>query len=403
MAKLRGVSELDVAQKRVFVRVDFNVPQGENGIVTDDTRIRAALPTIRHLVQRGARVILASHLGRPKGKTPSLSLLPVGQRLAELLSPEVPEIKLCDEVVGDGARKLAQELRDGEVLLLENLRFEPGEEKNDDGLSKSLAALAEVYVNDAFGAAHRAHCSTAGMVRHFPVGQRGAGFLMVREIEFLSRLLVDVQRPYVVVVGGAKVSDKINVLTHLASVASSLLIGGAMANTFLCAQGKQLGRSKLESDKLNVAKLFLERCAKDRVEVVLPHDLVVAASVDVPEGQVVAVDAVSADHMALDIGPSTAREFSARIAAAKTVFWNGPLGLFEKKPFSAGTFAVARAMASCKGTTVVGGGDSVAAISAVGVETQISHVSTGGGASLEFVEGQTLPGIAALWEPEAAQ
>lgn len=401
MATIRKVSDLDVAGKRVFVRVDFNVPQDERGAVTDDTRIRAALPTIRNLVERGARVILGSHLGRPKGKTPSLSLLPVAARLAELLAPQVKEVKLCDEVVGDGSRKVVSDLRDGEIALLENLRWEPGEEKNDEALSKALASLAEVYVNDAFGTAHRAHCSTVGMVKHFAPGKRGAGFLMLREVEFLSRLIHNVERPYVVVIGGAKVSDKINVLTNLASVADAVLIGGAMANTFLAAQGKNLGKSKLEADKLHVAKQFMERCARDSVDVVLPTDLIVAPSIDALDGRVVDVDAVPLDQMALDIGPATAREFASHIHDAKTVFWNGPLGLFEKKPFAAGTFAIARAMAESSGTTVVGGGDSVAAITEAGVEAKVSHVSTGGGASLEFVEGQTLPGIAALYEPES--
>jgi len=403
MATIRKVSDLDVAGKRVFVRVDFNVPQNEKGAVTDDTRIRAALPTIRNLVERGAKVILGSHLGRPKGKTQSLTLMPVAQRLAELLSPEVPEIKLCDEVVGDGVRKVVSDLRDGDVALLENLRWEPGEEKNDESLSKALASLADVYVNDAFGTAHRAHCSTAGMVKHFGPGKRGAGFLMLREVEFLSRLLHNVERPYVVVVGGAKVSDKMNVLTNLAGVASSVLIGGAMANTFLAAQGKQLGKSKLEADKLQLAKNFLDRCGRDGVDIVLPTDLVVAPSLDSSEGHVVDVDSVPPAEMALDIGPASAREFAAQIQAAKTVFWNGPMGLFEKAPFAAGTFAIARALAACAGTTVVGGGDSVAAVAEAGVESKITHVSTGGGASLEFVEGQTLPGIAALYEPESAQ
>ena len=403
MATIRKVSDLDVAGKRVFVRVDFNVPQNDKGEVTDDTRIRAALPTIRSLVERGARVILGSHLGRPKGKTPSLTMMPIAERLAELLSPQVAEIKLCDEVIGDGVRKVVSDLRDGEVALLENLRWEPGEEKNDEALSKALASLAEVYVNDAFGTAHRAHCSTAGMVKYFPEGKRGAGFLMLREIEFLSRLTHHVERPFVVVIGGAKVSDKISVLTNLASVANSVLIGGAMANTFLAAQGKKLGKSKLEADKLQVAKNFLDRCARDQVEVVLPIDLVVAPSLDSPGGQVVDVDSVPSDQMALDIGPASARMFAARIHESKTVFWNGPLGLFEKKPFAAGTFAIARALAECPGTTVVGGGDSVAAITEAGVESKVSHVSTGGGASLEFVEGQTLPGIAALFESESSQ
>lgn len=403
MATIRKVSDLDVAGKRVFVRVDFNVPQNDKGEVTDDTRIRAALPTIRSLVERGARVILGSHLGRPKGKTPSLTMMPIAERLAELLSPQVAEIKLCDEVIGDGVRKVVSDLRDGEVALLENLRWEPGEEKNDEALSKALASLAEVYVNDAFGTAHRAHCSTVGMVKYFPDGRRGAGFLMLREIEFLSRLTHKVERPFVVVIGGAKVSDKISVLTNLANVANSVLIGGAMANTFLAAQGKNLGKSKLEADKLQLAKNFLDRCARDQVEVVLPIDLVVAPSLDSPEGRVVDVDAVPSDQMALDIGPASARVFAARIHEGKTVFWNGPLGLFEKKPFAAGTFAIARALAECPGTTVVGGGDSVAAITEAGVESKVSHVSTGGGASLEFVEGQTLPGIAALYESETAQ
>lgn len=403
MSSLRKVSDLDVAGKRVFVRVDFNVPQDSRGAITDDTRIRAALPTILHLVEQGARVVLGSHLGRPKGKTPNLTMLSIGERLAELLAPKVAEIKLCDEVVGDGVRKVVMDLRNGEVALLENLRWEPGEEKNDEALSKSLAALFEVYVNDAFGTAHRAHCSTAGMAKYFPSDRRGAGFLLLREVEFLSRLLHNVERPYVVVVGGAKVSDKISVLTNLAKVASSVLIGGAMANTFLAAQGKAMGKSKLEADKLTVAKQFLERCKKEQVEVILPFDLVVAPTVDSTEGRAVEVDAVPADEMALDIGPATAREFASRIKAAKTVFWNGPLGLFEKKPFSDGTFAVARAMAACEGTTVVGGGDSVAAVSEAGLDQNITHVSTGGGASLEFVEGQTLPGIAVLTEPEAAR
>ena len=403
MATIRKVSDLDVAGKRVFVRVDFNVPQDEKGAVTDDTRIRAALPTIRNLVERGARVILGSHLGRPKGKTPSLSLLPVAARLAELLAPQVKEVKLCDEVVGDGSRKVVSDLRDGEIALLENLRWEPGEEKNDDTLSKTLASYADIYVNDAFGTAHRAHASTVGMVKLFQAGHKGAGFLMLKEIEFLSKLLGKVEQPYVVVIGGSKVSDKIAVLENLANIADAVLIGGAMANTFLAAQGYSMGKSKIESDRLTVARNFLKRFETSKVEIVLPTDLVVARGLDASSGSVVGIGDVPEEQMALDIGPDTVARFSRRIATARTVFWNGPLGVFEKEPFAKGTMAMAHAMADTRATTVIGGGDSVAAVNEAGVADKISHISTGGGASLEFVEGQTLPGIAALTESGSAQ
>jgi phosphoglycerate kinase len=399
---IRSVSELPVEGKRVFVRVDFNVPQDENGKITDDARIQAALPTIRHLVERGARVVLGSHLGRPKGKTPSLTMEPVAARLAELLAPEVKEVRLTDEVVGDGARKVVADLREGEVAILENLRWEPGEEKNDEALAKALAGLADVYVNDAFGTAHRAHASTVGMVKFFPPGHKGAGLLMLREIEFLNRLVHNVERPYVVVVGGSKVSDKMAVLENLANVADAILIGGAMANTFLAAQGHSLGKSKIEADRLTVARNFLKRFETSKVEIVLPSDLVVAESLDSKSGEVVEADAVPADRMALDIGPKTVQSFAIRIATARTVFWNGPLGVFEKKPFATGTMAIARALATSRATTVIGGGDSVSAVNTAGVADKISHVSTGGGASLEFVEGQTLPGIAALRESGSA-
>ena len=395
---IRSVSELPVEGKRVFVRVDFNVPQSADGEITDDARIQAALPTIRHLVERGARIVLASHLGRPKGKTPGLTMLPVAARLAELLSPQVKEVRLTDEVVGDGARKVVADLREGEVAILENLRWEPGEEKNDESLARALAGLADVYVNDAFGTAHRAHASTVGMVKLFPPGHKGAGFLMLREIEFLSRLVQNVERPYVVVVGGAKVSDKIGVLESLANVADSILIGGAMANTFLAAQGHALGKSKVESDKLTVARNFLKRFETSKVEILLPSDLVVAPGLDSASGEVVDAEQVPADRMALDIGPKTVSSFALRIATARTVFWNGPLGVFEKTPFAKGTIEVARAVANSRAISVVGGGDSVAAVHKAGVADKISHVSTGGGASLEFVEGQSLPGIAALRE-----
>lgn len=403
MSSIRSVAALPVSGKRVFVRVDFNVPLTDQGAVADDARIRASLPTIKYLCQQGAKVILGSHLGRPKGKTPSLSMMPVAARLAELLAPSVPEVKLCDEVVGDGARKVVTDLREGEVALLENLRWEPGEEKNDDTLSKTLASYADIYVNDAFGTAHRAHASTVGMVKLFQAGNKGAGFLMLKEIEFLSKLLGKVEQPYVVVIGGSKVSDKIAVLENLANIADAVLIGGAMANTFLAAQGYSMGKSKIESDRLTIARNFLKRFETSKVEIVLPTDLVVARGLDASSGSVVGIGDVPEVEMALDIGPDTVARFSRRIATARTVFWNGPLGVFEKEPFAKGTMAMARAMADTRATTVIGGGDSVAAVNEAGVADKISHISTGGGASLEFVEGQTLPGIAALTESGSAQ
>jgi phosphoglycerate kinase len=396
MNNIRSVADLAVAGQRVFVRVDYNVPLTPSGSVADDARIVASLPTIKNLVERGAKVILGSHLGRPKGKSKDTSLLPVASRLAELLAPLVKEVRLTDEPIGDGARKVVADLREGEVALLENLRWNPGEEKNDDGYAQKLAAYADVYVNDAFGTAHRAHASTAGMVRYFADDKKGAGFLLLREIEFLSKLRTGVRHPYVVVVGGAKVSDKIGVLESLSRLADAILIGGAMANTFLKAQGKELGRSKIEEDKLHVARSFLKASETSKFEVLLPIDVTVAESPDSPNAKVVPVDEVPADLMVLDIGPATVQRYSTRIETAQTVFWNGPMGMFEKPLFSAGTKGVARALANCRGTTVVGGGDSVAAVNEAGVADKISHVSTGGGASLEFVEGQDLPGIAVL-------
>lgn len=393
---IKSVADLDVAGQRVFVRVDFNVPLTGSGEVSDDARIVAALPTIKHLVERGAKVILGSHLGRPKGKSKDTSLLPVAARLAELLAPLVGEVKLTDEPVGDGARKVVADLREGEVALLENLRWNPGEEKNDDAYAAKLASYADLYVNDAFGTAHRAHASTVGMIKHFPDGKKGAGFLMLREIEFLGKLLHNIRRPYVVLVGGAKVSDKIGVLESLLRIADSILIGGAMANTFLKAQGREVGKSRVEDEKLAVARSFLRTAEITKIEVLLPEDVIVASSIDSYDLETVSAYAIPHDKMALDIGPATAKRFAERIAGAGTVFWNGPLGLFEKERFAGGTMAMAMAIAANQGTTVVGGGDSVAAVNEAGVADKISHVSTGGGASLEFVEGQDLPGIAAL-------
>jgi phosphoglycerate kinase len=389
---IRSVSELAVEGKRVFVRVDYNVPL-KNGKVTDDARIVATIPTLTHLIERGARIVLGSHLGRPDGQVkPEFSLEPVALRLAELLSRDVT---LADEPVGDGARRVVSDVRDGQIAMLENLRFNPGEEANDDGFARTLASYCDVYVNDAFGTAHRAHASTAGMAKH--VADRGAGFVMAKEIEVLTRLLGDVDRPYLAVLGGAKVSDKIEVLDSLLERVTSIVIGGAMANTFLEAQGKTLGKSKVERDKLPIARNFLRKAVERNVPVILPVDVVVASGLDATDAQAVGIDHVPPDQMALDIGPMTIEYFRKSIDTARTVFWNGPMGVFEKPTFAAGTMAVARAIADNKFVfSVIGGGDSAAAVAQAGVADKVTHVSTGGGASLEFIQGLDLPGIAAL-------
>ncbi|MBA3542401.1 MAG: phosphoglycerate kinase [Deltaproteobacteria bacterium] len=388
------VEQLGVEGKRVFVRVDFNVPltKGTRKI-SDDTRITATLPTLKHLIDRGARIVLGSHLGRPDGvPSPETSLEPVAARLSELLDIE---IVLADEPVGDGARKVVSDLRDGQIVMLENLRWSPGEEANDEQFARTLASYCDVYVNDAFGTAHRAHASTAGMAKF--VGERGAGFVMAKEIEVLTRLLSNVDKPYVAVIGGAKVSDKIEVLEALLERVNSIVIGGAMANTFLEAQGKSLGKSKVEREKLPIARNFLRKAVEKKVAVLLPTDVVVADSIDATEGRKISVDVIPPDMMALDIGPVTIDAYRKVLAAARTVFWNGPMGVFEKSPFATGTVAVARALAENKlALTVVGGGDSAAAIAQAGLADKVTHVSTGGGASLEFIQGLDLPGIAAL-------
>jgi phosphoglycerate kinase len=392
---IKHVSELSVEGKRVFVRVDLNTPLTKDRKVSDDARIQAVLPTVRHLVERDARIVLASHLGRPDGQVkPELSLEPVAARLAELLDRDVV---LADEPVGDGARKVVSDLRDGQIALLENLRFDPGEEANDDAFARQLASYADVYVNDAFGTAHRAHASTAGMVKL--VAEKGAGFVMAKEIDVLSRLLGEVERPYLAVLGGAKVSDKIEVLDALLERVDAIAIGGAMANTFLEAQGKALGKSKVEKEKLANARNFLRKASERSVTIHLPVDVVVAAGLDATEGRAVSVDSIPSDQMALDIGPAAVEVYRKAVLTARTVFWNGPMGVFEKAPFAAGTFAVARALADNKlALTVVGGGDSAAAVAQAGVADKVTHVSTGGGASLEFIQGLDLPGIAALAE-----
>jgi phosphoglycerate kinase len=390
---IKTISELDISGRRVFIRVDFNVPLTPAGGVADDTRIRESLPTIRYAMEKGARTVLASHLGRPKGKPdPKYTLMPVAARVAELLGVEVT---LTDEPVGDGARKVVSDLRNGGVALLENLRFTPAEEANDETFARTLASYADVYVNDAFGTAHRAHASTAGIAKF--VADKGMGLLMEREVKFLGKLLGDVDRPFIAIIGGAKVSDKIGVLENLLARVNQLLIGGAMANTFLKAKGGRLGRSLVEEDKLPLARSFLKKAELANVDVLLPRDAVAAAGIKSESGKTVSASEVPEDLAALDIGPETARGFSDAIARAKTIFWNGPMGVFESEPFAGGTLAVANAVAAnTRALSVVGGGDSVAAVHQCGVADKITHISTGGGASLEFLEGKKLPGLAAL-------
>lgn len=392
---MRSVRDLDVAGKRVFVRVDFNVPLQE-GRVTDATRIDAALPTIRHLLDRHAKVILASHLGRPKGQRKAeYSLEPVAEALAERLGKPVT---LAPDCVGEATERLIAAMQPGDVVLLENLRFHPEEERNDPEFAARLARLADVYVNDAFGAAHRAHASTEGMVRHFAA--RAAGFLLAREVEVLGKLLEAPERPFLAVLGGAKVSDKIGVIEHLLGRVQAFLIGGAMAYTFLKAQGRPVGRSRVEDDRLDLARETLARAAAAGVAVHLPVDHLVA---DRPEAgattRVVAAEAFPPDMLGVDIGPQTAERYATEIAGARTVLWNGPMGIFEIDAFARGTMRIAEALAASTGITVVGGGDSVAALGRAGKLDRVTHVSTGGGASLEFLEGKVLPGVRALENP----
>jgi len=396
---VRSLEDLDVAGKRVFVRADLNVPL-QDGRIADATRIEATLPTIRWLLDHGGRPVVASHLGRPKGKpTAALSLGPVAGFLATALGTTV---ELAPDCVGPTVAKLVERAAPGSVVVLENLRFHPEEEKNDPEFARQLAALADVYVDDAFGAAHRAHASTVGMTRF--VREKAPGFLLRREVEFLSRLLRDPERPFVTVLGGAKVSDKIGVLENLLGRVQVFCIGGAMAYTFLRAQGKPVGRSRVEEDRIAVARETLERARGAGARILLPVDHVAA---DRPEAgaqtRVVGADDFPADLLGVDIGPATRAAFAKEIAGARTVFWNGPMGIFEIEAFAAGTIAIARALAESSGVTVVGGGDSVAALRRAGKLDAVTHVSTGGGASLEFLEGRELPGLVALEEEEAAR
>ncbi len=382
-APLRTLDSLEVRGRRVLLRSDLNVPL-EEGRIRDDSRIRAARETLDHLLAQGARVVLASHLGRPKGQVnPGLSLRPVADALG---------IPLASDCVGGEVERQVSELPNGAALLLENLRFHKEEEANDPGFAAALARLADIYVNDAFGTAHRAHASTEGVVAH--VAQSAAGFLLLREIEALSRVLDAPARPYVCVLGGAKVSDKLAVLRVLAERADTVFVGGAMAYTFLLARGEPVGSSLVEPDRVPDARALLEGPSK----ILLPVDHIVADSIDRPE-TARAVHSIPDGTVALDVGPETVAALTPRLAAAETIFWNGPLGLFEQPPFELGTCAIAREVAASRAYSVVGGGDSLAAVHAAGVADGISHLSTGGGASLEFVEGRALPGIEALRRP----
>ncbi len=395
-----SIRDLNLTGKRVFIRADFNVPL-ENDKVADDTRIRATLPTLRLAIERGARLVVASHLGRPKGKPdPKYSLVPVAARLKELLGRPVIFASDC---VGQEALSRSQALKDGDLLLLENLRFHAEEEKNDEQFSRQLASLCDnVFVNDAFGAAHRAHASVVGITKF--VDQAAAGLLMEQELSYLGKALTDPERPFLAILGGAKVSDKIEVIENLMKIANAMLIGGAMAYTFFRAKKFTTGKSLVEEDKADLALTLLGEARERGFRIVLPVDHVLARSPEDTQTQIAGVEATPADWMGVDIGPKTIELFRSEIAAAKTIVWNGPLGMFEKPAFANGTLAIARAVADATAagaTSIVGGGDSVAAVEQAGVAKKISHISTGGGASLEFLAGEKLPGVEALTSREA--
>ena len=388
----KSVKDVDLKGKRVFCRVDFNVPM-QDGQITDETRILAALPTIQYLQEQGAKLILASHLGRPKGKVvEELRLTPVAKRLSEKLGQEV---KKADEAFGDSVKALISEMTEGDVLLLENVRFYPGEEKNDPELAKQFAELADIYVNDAFGAAHRAHASTEGIAHYIPAV---SGFLMDKELATIGKALSNPERPFTAIIGGAKVKDKIGVIDHLLDIVDNLIIGGGLAYTFIKAQGHEIGQSLLEEDKIDLAKSFIEKAKKKGVNFYMPIDAVIADRfAEDANAKNVSIEEIPADWQALDIGPKTAELYGNVIQNSKLVIWNGPMGVFEFDLFANGTKAVAQSLADSKDTySIIGGGDSAAAVEKFHLADQMSHISTGGGASLEFMEGKELPGVTAL-------
>lgn len=386
-----SIRDVELSGKKVFVRVDFNVPL-ENGKITDDTRIRETVPTIQYLVERGAKVILASHLGRPKGKVvEELRLNPAAVRLSELLGKPVAK---ADEAIGDTVKAQVAAMKDGDVLLLENVRFYEGEEKNDPELAKAFAELAELYVNDAFGAAHRAHASTEGIAHYLPAV---SGLLMEKELAVLGKALSDPERPFTAIIGGSKVKDKIDVINKMLEIADNVIIGGGLTYTFFKAQGYEIGKSLVDNEKLDLALGFIEKAKKNNVNLLLPVDIVVADDFSAEANtNVVEVTNIPADWEGLDIGPKTREIFAEAIRKSKLVVWNGPMGVFELAPFAGGTRAVAEACAETAGYTVIGGGDSAAAVEKFGLGSKMNHISTGGGASLEFMEGKALPGVVAL-------
>ncbi|MEI5907683.1 phosphoglycerate kinase [Bacillus spongiae] len=388
----QSVKDVDVKGKRVFCRVDFNVPM-KDGVITDETRIRAALPTIQYLVEQGAKVILASHLGRPKGQVvEELRLTPVAKRLAEHLDTNV---RKADEAFGETVKAEIASMQDGDVLLLENVRFYPGETKNDSELAKNFADLADLYVNDAFGAAHRAHASTAGIAEHLPAV---AGFLLEKELEVLGKALSNPERPFTAIIGGAKVKDKIGVIENLLDKVDNLIIGGGLAYTFVKAKGHEVGKSLLEEDKIDLANEFMTKAREKGVKFYMPVDVIVADDFsDSANQKIVPIEEIPAEWEALDIGPKTQELYSGVIKESKLVIWNGPMGVFELESFAGGTKAVGQALADSTDTySVIGGGDSAAAVEKFGIANKMSHISTGGGASLEFMEGKDLPGVVAL-------